>query len=174
MAKSRLSLSWMNKWHSLCVQVHRTYNFTLSTEMLSFWMERAWKKAHLIYISFSSTARKNNLQSYKMTSSHFRLFHQCPKFTLDFRLDLITIWETTGVGKKGDKTITACLSPVSVLKRTCLDSKHCSAFLSHLHHTIQVFKVTLNKRFSSIPMHLTPLCLSGLTANGANQALHTA
>lgn len=49
MVKPRLPLSWLSKCHSLwvhmglCLQVHRTYKFTLSSEMLGFWGKRARK-----------------------------------------------------------------------------------------------------------------------------------
>lgn len=97
---------WANGTPCVCTHVciYRYTGHTISSETFGFWGERAWK-THVTNISFPSTARKNHLQSYKMTPSHFGLFNKCPKFTSEINLSLITIWETTGVGKKETKPL---------------------------------------------------------------------
>lgn len=74
-------------------------------------------------------------------------------------------------GEKRDQTIAAW---VQFLYLEDLSGQQALFCISHLHHMFQVFKVTLNIRLCFIFMHLTPACLSGLTANSANQTLHIA
>lgn len=107
-------LSWLSKWHSslkqVCVpQMHKTYNFTLSSKMFCFLGERAWERSRgsTCWYTLSFLAQPGKL-IFSHTQRHLHpsdYFINAMSLLYSSSLASTQFWGTTGGKKKRPKLL---------------------------------------------------------------------